>query len=167
MKIIVNDASVLFDLIDIDLFDKFFMLDHEFHLTDMVKGEFDSNYLNKIDAYVKKGSLIVNSFDENALEAIWALKETHTKTLSLPDCSCIYLAIQISAMLLTGDKPLRKTANKKNIECHGTLWVLEQLIKQAIITECDAKKKLESLMDINKRLPKNECEKLLKNWDKS
>lgn len=45
MTIVVNDASILFDLLDIDLVDEFCQLPHEKILTDTILGEFDEETL--------------------------------------------------------------------------------------------------------------------------
>jgi hypothetical protein len=70
----------------------------------------------------------------------------------------------LSATLLTSDGKLRRSASEKNIPVHGIFWLFDQLILQKEITRLGAYKKLKVLMEINPRLPKEECEKRLKKW---
>ncbi len=50
---------------------------------------------------------------------------------------------------------------------HGILRVFEQLIEEKIITQRVTHAKLTHLMKVNNRLPRRECERLLKLWKKS
>ena len=67
-------------------------------------------------------------------------------------------------LYLPGDNILRKYAESNQIEVHGILWVLDELINEEQISEKIAYLKLTQLMETNSRLPKNECEKRLKKW---
>lgn len=67
-------------------------------------------------------------------------------------------------MILTGDNVLRKTVKKHDIEVHGILWILDELIIQKIISKSTAYQKLVFLMEINQRLPKKACTERLENW---
>lgn len=164
MKIIVNDANLLFDLIDIDLLGRFFQLPFGMNITDAVMDEFDEDYFEGIKSYLENGRLSLHCFDEEATEKIGQLKKGVSRSLSFPDCTCIFLAQTISATLLTGDKALRKAAGSYKIPVHGILWVFDQLIKNRLISRQIAYSKLEKLMGTNKRLPKTECHKRLKLW---
>jgi predicted nucleic acid-binding protein len=165
MKIIVNDASLLFDLIDIDLLGRFFQLPLEMNITDAVRDEFDEEYFERIESYLESGRLTLHCFDEEATEKIGQLKKGLSSSLSFPDCTCIFLAQTISATLLTGDKALRNAAGRYKIPVHGILWVLDQLIKNRLISRRTAHTKLQKLMGTNKRLPRAECQKRLKLWE--
>lgn len=165
MKIIVNDASLLFDLTDIDLLDRFFQLPFEMNITDAVRDEFDEDYFERIESYLESGRLTLRCFDEEATEKIGQLKKGVSSSLSFPDCTCIFLAQTISATLLTGDKALRTAAGKYKIPVHGVLWVFDQLLKTRLISKRTAYTKLDKLMGINQRLPKAECQKRLKLWE--
>jgi predicted nucleic acid-binding protein len=101
------------------------------------------------------------------LEKVALLRKTYSAALSFPDCSCLFLAKELSAILLTGDKPLRKSARENKIRVHGTLWVMDQLINEKIIDHRKAHEKLTLLMRVNNRLPRGECEKRLLAWKKT
>lgn len=50
--------------------------------------------------------------------------------LSVYDALALSIAKRRAWVLLTGDKPLRKAAEQEQVECHGTLWVYDQLKEQ-------------------------------------
>lgn len=52
---------------------------------------------------------------------------------SFHDRLALALAKQESCILLTGDKGLRTAAKVENVECHGTIWIIERLIDEQII----------------------------------
>lgn len=80
------------------------------------------------------------------------------------DCSVLFLAIKLGAMLLSGDKPLRKAGTDRQIEVHGTLWIFDQLVERRLITGKVAASKLEHLQSLDRFFPANECQTRLKLW---
>jgi predicted nucleic acid-binding protein len=77
-------------------------------------------------------------------------------------------AQSLSAILLTGDKNLRKVAEQNNISTHGTLWVLDEMVTIKVISPLQAAEALKLLYEKGSRLPVDECNHRLKIWlDKS
>ena len=65
------------------------------------------------------------------------------------------LAERLSAVLLTGERRLRRiAADSHRVKVHGILWVFEQLIEEKIITQRVAHAKLIHLIKVNNRLPR-------------
>lgn len=165
MILLVNDANILIDLLKINLWDAFFELPYEFHVTDLVGAEIHESNMHEFEACIDSGTLVQKVFDFQELMEIQQLA-TSNKGLSIPDCSCLFHAKNISGKLLTGDAALRKCARKNQIEVHGILWVFDQLLEYGKVTEKTASEKLSSLLTINPRLPISECKKRLKKWSK-
>ena len=163
MIIVVNDASILIDLMKIDLSDEFFHLPFKMHTTDIVSAEITDENARKFRQYINKKKIQIRSFSDKEMEEILRI-QAENPPLSLADCSCFWLCKQLSATLLTSDGKLRRSASEKNISVHGILWVFENLISEKEITIGEAHNKLKALMDINPRLPKEECYKKLKKW---
>jgi len=165
MRVVVNDANILIDLIDADLLDLFFKLKFEMNIADFVVNEFENEeYVTRLNKFIKKGKLRQHSFNHNELTEIIDYRNRYSSRLSVPDCSCIYLARNLSATLLTGDQPLTKAARENNLKVHGTLWVFEQLILARLLNHQTARARLKVLMDINRRLPVLECKRKLALW---
>ena len=66
--------------------------------------------------------------------------------------------------MLTGDKKLRKEAEELNIEVHGSIWVVSTLVKMELITKSKANELLEKLKLINRSLPLDEINKLIRSY---
>lgn len=164
MKKAVQDANIIFDLFNIDLLHAFFILEIKVFITDFIAGEINkSEQKEVIYKYISTGEIIVlNTTPEEIIELI-AIRN-QTRGLSLSDCSILFHAQKNKAFILTGDNTLRKYAESNQIEVHGILWVLDELIREEQISEKKAYLKLTQLMETNLRLPKKECEKRLKKW---
>ena len=96
-------------------------------------------------------------------QTMFSLRQQHPG-LSVPDCSALSLALSTSGILLTGERPLRKLASQLGIECHGTLWVLDQAISRQLLSSYTAGQRLISMIRRGSRLPPAECIKRLKRW---
>ncbi|MCH7658783.1 MAG: hypothetical protein IIB05_10755 [Bacteroidetes bacterium] len=164
MKTAVQDANIIFDLFNIDLLDVFFELEIEIFITDFIAGEINKSEQKEfINKYISTGETIVLiTTPEEIIELISIRNQT--RGLSIADCSILFHATKNKAFILTGDNTLRKYAESNQIEVHGILWVLDELIKEKQISEKKAYLKLTQLMETNSRLPRKECEKRLKNW---
>ena len=165
MILLVNDTNILIDLLKTDMIEQFFGLNYEFHVTDFAANEIHETNVIKLDAFIKEGRLIKWSFEFKELMEIQSL-EMKYKKLSITDCSCLFLANRLSATLLTGDAVLRGVAQKKCIPVHGTLWVFDELVKNRLMSHTKACKKLNHLMEVNPRLPMDECNKRIAKWNK-
>jgi predicted nucleic acid-binding protein len=82
--------------------------------------------------------------------------------LSFADCSVVILAERHKALILTNDSRMRKISERRRLVCHGTLWIIEQLMREAVVTAAQARRALLLLIEVNPRLPKTECDRLLR-----
>lgn len=56
---------------------------------------------------------------------------------------------------------LRTAANNENVQCKGTLWLLQQLLEQQKITPQIARAATEKMKQSQSRLPWDEIEKII------
>jgi predicted nucleic acid-binding protein len=168
MRVVVNDANILIDLIDANLLELFFKLKFEMNISDSVVGEFENeDDVARINKFIEKGKLRLHSFSHDEMTEIVNFRLSYSSSLSIPDCSCIYLAKNLAATVLTGDRPLTNAARESGITVHGILWVFDQLIGADLMTFQTAHQRLSALMAINRRLPLSECKKRMALWKKS
>lgn len=168
MRIIVNDANILIDLVDLKILPWFFQLEFEFHTTAIILDELFEEQKEALFPYIETGSLIVDDITDDDLIEILMIRATKPN-LSEQDCSAFYQAQKHTAALIPSDNTLRKFAQTNNIEVHGHLWVFDNLVNNEILTGITAIKKLEELCNVvNPKLglPKNECQKRIKLWSK-
>ncbi len=153
-KIFIEDACILFDLLDLNLIDEFFLLECEVFTTPQVLKEIViESQLIEINKHIKKGNLKVDSL--GTIESIQRLF-IENDGLSFTDCSVLELATRRNGVLLTADKRLRNEAKRKSLEVRGMLWVIEWMYDCNIIDGKIALEKLKMYPGINKRLPLKE-----------
>ena len=168
MKIIVNDANILIDLVELKILPYFFQLDFEFHTTVIILDELFEEQKEELIPFIQTEKLVVDDVTEEDFIEILMIR-AKKPALSEQDCSAFYQARKESALLLTSDNTLRKYAKTNNLEVHGHLWVFDNLVEKSIFTGKIAAQKLDELCRIvNPKLglPKAEYQKRIKLWSK-
>ena len=167
MSEVVCDANIIIDLLQVDLFKSFLKLKWKKHVPPDVADEVQEENTDQLVTAINAGKLILPKFSPEDLIEIQKLKALHS-SLSMEDCTCLFLAENLSAILLTGERRLRSVATHSHrLKVHGVLWIFEKLIEEKIITQSRAHAKLIHLMGVNNRLPKTECDRLVKRWKRS
>jgi predicted nucleic acid-binding protein len=167
MNIFVCDANILIDLLQVDLFNAFLKLKWEMHVPPDVVDEVQEANSDQLARAIQLRHIRLPVFTPEELFHIQDYKSRY-QPLSIQDCSCLLLAEKLSAILLTGERKLKTIATSTHgIHVHGVLWILERLVEKRIITPHKAHAGLSQLLALNNRLPKAECERLLKRWRKS
>lgn len=82
--------------------------------------------------------------------------------LSLPDSFALALAARNNWTLLTGDGALRALAKAEQVDCHGVLWLLDQMFAASIASPAELYDGLKAIGEHPRcRLPKSEIRKRL------
>lgn len=166
MKIIVNDANILIDLVDLKILPHFFRLDYDFHTTELIMDELFSFQRDELIPFIETGRLIINGFTESDLMSVFNIRLTKP-SLSIQDCSAFYLAQKGKGALLTSDNTLRKFARSNNMEVHGHFWIFDNLVDNGFLSGSRAISKLNELCNVvNPKLglPAIELQKRIKQW---
>ena len=166
MRIVVNDANILIDLVDLGLLPHFFSLEFEFLTTSLVLDELYEEQQEALLPYVDSEVLIVQEMEEDDLEQIIEIQQSKPK-LSQQDCSAFYQAQKNEGTLLTSDNSLRKFALEQEIDVHGHLWVFDCMVEAETISQERASEKLKELCEVvnpKLNLPKKECDKRFNDW---
>jgi len=82
--------------------------------------------------------------------------------ISVQDASALVLAQRSGRVLLTGEKRLRELARRNGVAVHGTLWLLEQMVRARVLTSGRAADALEKMLAEGCRLPETETRNLLR-----
>lgn len=164
MTLLIHDANVLIDLIDIDLLDLALDLPYGMTMTDLVYGEIEDPKQSHVLAtcITKKRIRVITSTTKEMDVIIASMKSS--SSLSLADCSVLYHADILDGIVITGDRKVRKEAGSRNIKVHGTPWILMQLVEAKRLCPLDAITKMDLLLAVNPRLPREKCEDLKKMW---
>jgi len=155
------DTNILFDFLAGDIFDTLFLLPFDFHTSDIVAYEISESYSEKQLASLGLKILALNDIET---QEILSLQEDHIE-LSLEDISILFLSQKHHTMILSNDGPLRELADASRIEYHGTLWLLDEMIKGEILRPQEAASALRFMLNNKRWLPRPECETLIKKWE--
>ena len=108
----------------------------------------------------------VASFDFDEFNEILLLQSNSKNNTSIADCSVWYYAKKVDGRLLTGDGKLRAAAEKDNVKVSGVLYLFDNFVELGLLSASEAAENLETLMTLNMRLPKAECEVRITKWKK-
>ncbi len=159
-QIVIKDACILFDLVDLNLLGDFFQLGFIALTTPQVIGEItNETQWQEISKFVDNGKLQIDADGE--FEAIQELFDEY-QGLSLPDSSVLELAIRKDAIIYSSDGSLRKISVKQGLTVRGVLWIIEELHVIGFLKKQEAIEKLNLYETINQRAPMKEIENLIK-----
>jgi hypothetical protein len=158
----LSDTSVIDDLERGDILESVFELSYEFAVPDLLFEEELGPYGG--DRLLELG-LRVEELDGPAVgRAIQRRREA--PALSLPDVFALTLASENDWALLTGDGTLRAVAEAESLECHGVLWVLDQLEAAALLGAEVLHRSLSRIADHERcRLPGREVWSRLRRYE--
>ena len=160
MRLLISDANILIDIENGDLTLIVFRLPYEIAVPDILfEVELRERHSRLLEAGLKVKSLTADSVK----------KAEHLRAQypgpSILDHSALALAAQEQCALLTGDKHLRAVAQKEGVEVHGTIWIIEQLLKQRLIQVHKAKTSFDTMKATGSRLPWGDVDKLVNQWE--
>ena len=123
MQVLISDTSVLIDLKRGSLLKASFRLPFQFTVPDLLyerelKGQGGEELIGL--------GLAVEELDGDGVMLARTYRQ-RAPALSLPDCFALALAQTRSWILLSGDRALRQLADDEAIECHGVLWLLDEI----------------------------------------
>lgn len=156
----VADANIWIDLHRGTLLDVAFRLPFRWFAPDLVINELEKTPSGS--ELVKRG-LQSLELSGHEMEMVAQLSVTHRR-LSIPDLSALVLAKNQGIMLLTGDGKLRRLAKQEGIECHGILWILDEIVRLGVLPSQQAAKALQAILDAGSRLPAKQCNRRLAQW---
>jgi len=168
MKLAITDACIFIDLHLLQLTVPFFELAVEVHTSLDVFNELNAEQQQVLSAYRSMGKLTVHIIQHE--ERIAIHQSGYPRALSEMDCTVLYLASKLDAVVLSSDKAVRNYAKKNSIEYHGMLWILDELIAQERLLSKLAAIKLRQLITGNYIYQNNaklvsEMSKRLKIWE--
>ena len=103
----------------------------------------------------------VYEFTEEEIESIANLK-TRKNLKRFTDRSVIWKARDLRCPLLTGDRKMKEEAKEMGIEVHGSIWVVDEIVRKTEPSREMAVSYYQKLRDTNKRLPADKIEKKIR-----
>jgi predicted nucleic acid-binding protein len=164
MKIAVKDANVFIDMESMGVFDLWAQLGYETLTTSLIVLELEDGGHAEALAYIETEAISVEDPSFDQVDRLYSA----LPGLSLEDASILCLTMERGAMLLTGDKTLRNAGAVRQVEVHGSIWVLDQLVRQGKLAGRVAAQKLQGLLDETGKsprfLPRKEALQYIHRW---
>ena len=148
MQVLISDSNVLIDLHVVNQLENMFKLPFSFTVPDILyEEELKVHHGNLLSIGLK-----VMSLDSDTVGYTFQLAEKYDRP-GRNDLFALALAKKVGCPLLTGDKDLRKVAEKESVALYGTVWVIEQLIISEFITIEQAYALYTEMKEKKRRLP--------------
>lgn len=157
MKLLISDANIFIDMEAGGLVQAMFRLPETFAVPDILFMEELVEYHPELPGH----GLQVMSLTEETVAESMRLRQQHRHP-SQNDLFALALAKQESCPLLTGDRRLRDVAKQEGVELKGSLWLIERLVEETIISVAGAAEAYEGMRHEKRRLPWSEVTKQLK-----
>jgi len=155
----VVDANILIDLHVGDLLPELFRLPLALVAPDVIIEE-----LQEPDGeQLERRGLHSGELSGQQVMEVAGLAAEH-REVSINDLFALVLARALGATLLSGDRRLSRIAREQGVRVHGTLWVLDELVRWEVIDPSEAAAGLERMLARGSRLPEAECQRRLKRW---
>jgi len=155
----IADINVIIDMYLGGILARLFELPLQFAAPDVIIAELQ----DPDGAQVELMGMVRLSLEPHQLVEVMELSRQYPR-VSVSDLQAFVLARDRKAMLVTGDHALRRLAGEAAIPVHGTLWLLDEMVRLAILAEGEAAAALQTMLDNNCRLPLEECEARLRRW---
>jgi predicted nucleic acid-binding protein len=164
MKVAVKDACVLIDLANGGLLEAWFQLGIETHTTDLVVRQVKTDqHWQTVSGLIEAGLLKVATLTGEQVERM--NRDLGSLPVGVEDQTALFLALELDAILLTGDRRLRLEGLKRRLEVRGVLWILDELVAKQLLDPRLAAVKLRLMLDEGAFLPRDEYEKRFQSWE--
>lgn len=148
MQLLISDANILIDLEEGELLSQLFTLPYQFTVPDILYfDELEAQHAHLLCMGLELAELSPSTL-LYAMELIGRVSGPGRN-----DCFALALARQEKCPLLSGDEALRKAAVQEAVEVKGTLWVVEELVRNAVITVDQAHEAYRRMRVNARRLP--------------
>ena len=164
MRIIINDANILIDLVHLNMMNNFIQLELDLKTTDFIFEELNDDQKEIINVYIESNQIeLITTEEDEDFESIASILD-NSSGLSFEDCSVWHYANKLNGILLSGDGKLRKQATANGVSVKGILYIFDQLLLKKLISFDYAMEKIEELYKINPRLPIDAKDERILNW---
>jgi predicted nucleic acid-binding protein len=144
----VTDTNIWIDLENGEVLELIFELPYQFITSDFAADELNATLWASLEAL----GVEAYGLSSEQINDIFLLNQNH-HAVSTTDISCLVLARDLLAILLSGDNPLRKLAENHAVKVHGVLWLLDALVVHQLIIPGQACNALKRMLARSARLP--------------
>ncbi len=160
---ISSDTNIWIDFLEIGHPEHPFLLKYEYYLS---TAAYDDELIRPegLREMLSRCGLRLTGISEAEFELAALYREKYGR-ISLYDAIALAIAKTRAWILLTGDKPLRIAAERERVDCHGVIWIYDELRRQNKISASafsEAIRALKMAVEEGKcRLPLHELDRRL------
>lgn len=156
MPILVSDANIFIDLESGGVVARAFDLPEEIRVPDILyQDELARDHPELFDL-----GIVLEELDANGILDLIDLAGRYAR-ISRYDSAALALARASGCPLLTGDARLREAAQAEAVTVHGTIWLVERMLDEGLITTTQAYAAFESMKADGRRLPWKEANRMV------
>lgn len=148
--ILVSDTNIWIDLREGRVLKEAFSLPYLYAVPDLLFADELKDFEGP--ELVRLG-LVVEPLTADEVGRAEALSQRFTKPSS-GDLTALSLALSRDWILVSGDGALRQAAEQAGCEVHGTLWLMDMMVKQGLLTSGEAAERVETMRQSGRRLPR-------------
>ena len=107
--------------------------------------------------------IFCDQYDQGAVDILLSEKKRLGKK-DRGETEAVVQASMEGAMVIIDDRDGRRLARQQSVDCHGTIWILEQLQKLGLLGPLTLRRCFVELQTREIRFPKNEANNLLQRF---
>lgn len=151
MALIISDANILIDFECAGLTPRLFQLDLDLAVPDLLYHDELSAHHGDLPAL----GLQLLELSPELIQQASGYRSRYPGP-SIYDLFALVLSLDRECALLTGDKRLRELAEMKGVDVFGTLWLMERLFEQHLVSLDKLEQAYSEMLAAQRRLPEAE-----------
>ncbi len=161
--LLVFDCTVMIDLSDGGILPTLEAFSPSLFICDVNVAELEKKSKKRWKRRLRQIGVETRELPSSAVIRVLELAELHPRP-SRNDLFALALAEHLDAILLTGDADLRRAAEAEGCRVHGTLWLLDEMVRSGIIEGPAAAQAVERMLAGDRRLPAQSLSRYQKAW---
>ena len=155
-QLLISDANILIDMESGGLLHAMFRIDATFAVPNIL---FEEELREQHPELPRLGLKSLELSESSVEHADNLVRKYQAIGASINDLLALALARQEKCPLLTGDAKLRIAANREQVEFHGTIWLVGQMVAGGVIVPRQAAAAYTKMKRTGRWLPWDEVEK--------
>lgn len=158
-RLLISDANIIIDMNTGGLLRRMFRFNVTFAVPDTL---FEEELRIDHPELPRLGLKLLELREDTVVYAGRLVDKYQSLGAGINDLLALALAWQEKCPLLTGDGRLRTAGQTEGIEVHGTLWLIEQMLKANFMTVNQAETGYAKMREAGRRLPWEDVDKQLR-----
>ena len=159
VRLLISDANIIIDMNTGGLLRPMFSFDATFAVPDVL---FEEELRADHPELLRLGLKRLELSEGTVAYASRLVEKYRGLGASINDLLALALARQEECPLLTGDGRLRTAGKTEGVDVHGTLWLIEQMVRARAITVKQAGAGYAKMRDAGRRLPWDDVDQQLR-----